>query len=42
MMLEHSNSGVIDLMFNKPCSSNTKETEDSKKSGSLGLLLVYF
>ena len=35
LMLERSKSGVIDLMFNKSCSSSTKETEDSKKSGSL-------
>ena len=27
-------------MFNKPCSSSTKETEDSKKSGSLDDLLL--
>ena len=40
LMLEHSKSGMIDLMFNKPCSSSTKETEDSKKSGSLDDLLL--
>ena len=40
LMLERSKSGVIDLMFNKPCSSCTKETEDSKKSGSLDALLL--
>ena len=40
LMLERSKSGVIDLMFNKPCSSSTKETEDSKKSGSLDDLLL--
>ena len=40
LMLECSKSGVIDLMFNKPCSSSTKETEDSKRSGSLDDLLL--
>ena len=39
-MLESSKSGVIDLMFNKPCSSSTNETEDIKKSGSLDDLLL--
>ena len=29
LMFERSKSGMIDLMFNKPCSSSTKETEDS-------------
>ena len=40
LMLERSKSGIIDLVFNKPCSSSTKETEDSKKSGSLDDLLL--
>ena len=39
-MLECSKSGVIDLMFNKSGSSSTKETEDSKKSGSVDDLLL--
>ena len=39
-MLELSKSGRIDLMFNKPHSSSTKETEDNKKSGSLDDLLL--
>ena len=38
--LECNKSGVTDLMFNKPCSSSTKEAEDSKKSGSLDNLLL--
>ena len=29
LMFERSKSGMIDLMFNKPCSSSTKETKDS-------------
>ena len=40
LMLECSKSGVIDLMFNKPCSSSIKETKDSKKSGELDDLLL--
>ena len=40
LMLECSKSGVIDLMFNKPCSSSIKETKDSKKSGKLDDLLL--
>ena len=40
LMLERSKSDVIDLKFNKPCLSSTKETEDSKKSGSLDDLLL--
>ena len=39
-MLERSKSGVIDLMFNKPCSSSTKKNEDSKKSENLDDLLL--
>ena len=40
LMLQRSKSCMIDLMFNKPCSSSTKETKDSKKSGSLDDLLL--
>ena len=40
LMLERTKSVVIDLMFNKPCSSSIKETKDSKKSGKLDDLLL--
>ena len=39
-MLERSKSGVIDLMFSKPCSSSTKKTKDSKKSRILDYFLL--
>ena len=39
-MLERSKSGVIDLMFNRPCSSSTKKNKDSKKSENLDDLLL--
>ena len=40
LMLERSKSGVIDLMFNRPCSSSTKKNKDSKKSENLDDLLL--
>ena len=39
-MLVRSKSGVIDLMFSRPCALSTKATEDNKKSGSLDDLLL--